>query len=779
MPWAGGDDEGGKQETMENFGAVDVDIANGPIDEEVEWETCYGVTLASQDITKLECLCRFASLGLSTALDSAMSSTTQSPGLGLSSLSSIFFIADSAAIASSGFAQAICLVFGIICMAWGGGAFTLEPRAFGQGTVNTKFNASYTHFRYTSLADRIGSRFPSGPGVSAFGIVHDKEGDCRRRDAAPQILGSLSGNYDEFSRAVRVEGPQIHITFDAPVPFHGWFLKSPAGGADTSNFDVHAKSAGGDWILVGRPSWKSTSSPLVQYDLQSTAFAMPETEEMTLFEPMLRGTLQTFPSSSFGYGLGFVMFGTMGFLRFHDWAAAGMAVGFALAVFLDIVRGVERHSHQNDGKNTILLACSTARSILLLVACNFSLFRYNKVAGFLANLACCFSMAFALVMQSGKTAIGPSFWDADEYVAFCAIVWGFQVCALIGRFTSRRRALNLIKGDKCMYDQAWATLLADEAEKSSLGHMESVIKMLGLDEGLGSERTSRRAFGRANAELRQCNRKFVSVKKRKRRDRDSVETFAGSGHGDSMRSMTSVTDAANPLNIGGSRRGGDQVAGEDLMLSLFNFSSIPGPVDRSSQVISFDQLYMQAIIVNDTLRDKVKKWALESEGYLPIMPRLGDFAPSGTREFVKWKDVAGDPAAADRIKWPVLKRSRRCFEKLTRAYSYDVSRLLDISRFSLFFDRIQDLTMALGTLMSDPDVMLMRARNWLKEDWDSLNQAGYRAVHLNLRIVNRKTEMLGCETHICEVQLIMKSFGEPRTRESHQRYVKFRDLRAE
>jgi hypothetical protein len=29
MPWAGGDDEGGKQETMENFGAVDVDIANG------------------------------------------------------------------------------------------------------------------------------------------------------------------------------------------------------------------------------------------------------------------------------------------------------------------------------------------------------------------------------------------------------------------------------------------------------------------------------------------------------------------------------------------------------------------------------------------------------------------------------------------------------------------------------------------------------------------------------------------------------------------------------
>lgn len=61
--------------------------------------------------------------------------------------------------------------------------------------------------------------------------------------------------------------------------------------------------------------------------------------------------------------------------------------------------------------------------------------------------------------------------------------------------------------------------------------------------------------------------------------------------------------------------------------------------------------------------------------------------------------------------WPGLKRSVRGFEKLARVYGGDVSRLLDITRFSLFFDRVVDITKAVNTIIADPEVQVVRARN--------------------------------------------------------------------
>ena len=44
--------------------------------------------------------------------------------------------------------------------------------------------------------------------------------------------------------------------------------------------------------------------------------------------------------------------------------------------------------------------------------------------------------------------------------------------------------------------------------------------------------------------------------------------------------------------------------------------------------------------------------------------------------------------------------------------------------------------------------------------FDSARSAGYRDVAVNLRIVNRLTLMLGLETHVCEVQLILRHFAD-------------------
>jgi hypothetical protein len=83
------------------------------------------------------------------------------------------------------------------------------------------------------------------------------------RDAANGILDNVGGKYDAIPRVVTAQGPEITIAFSDPVPFHGWFLKTPKGGADTSNFEVKAKRGDeGEWKVVGRPSWRAWSSDL-------------------------------------------------------------------------------------------------------------------------------------------------------------------------------------------------------------------------------------------------------------------------------------------------------------------------------------------------------------------------------------------------------------------------------------------------------------------------------------------------------------------------------------
>jgi hypothetical protein len=45
-------------------------------------------------------------------------------------------------------------------------------------------------------------------------------------------------------------------------------------------------------------------------------------------------------------------------------------------------------------------------------------------------------------------------------------------------------------------------------------------------------------------------------------------------------------------------------------------------------------------------------------------------------------------------------------------------------------------------------------------DYNSACSAGYRDVALNIRIVNNETKDLGIETHVCEVQLLLKAFAQ-------------------
>ena len=197
--------------------------------------------------------------------------------------------------------------------------------------------------------------------------------------------------------------------------------------------------------------------------------------------------------------------------------------------------------------------------------------------------------------------------------------------------------------------------------------------------------------------------------------------------------------------------------------------SVPYTLDSKNTLRSFHQLYVQAMILHDILRGKVEDWAAQSMGYVAIEP---DAPPgqsgsggggTGGLKFVKWADARADPSMYQRAKWPPLKRSRRAIEKTERVFRGDTSRLADIVRFAIYFDTFTDLTSAMGVIVSDFDIKVELVKSRLRVDYDSRPTAGYRDVNLKLKICNKETAMLGCDTHtrirepLCNFTYLAKS----------------------
>ena len=85
----------------------------------------------------------------------------------------------------------------------------------------------------------------------------------------------------------------------------------------------------------------------------------------------------------------------------------------------------------------------------------------------------------------------------------------------------------------------------------------------------------------------------------------------------------------------------------------------------------------------------------------------------------------------------------------------DVSRLVDICRHRIYFDTIEGVKQCLSLIHTDQEVIVLRIKNRFDPTFDSEQSAGYRNLAINLRVVTKETLMLGIETHVCEVQLIL------------------------
>jgi hypothetical protein len=727
--------------------------------------TSWGVSLNKSDVHLLESVCRLGALGLTTYLDRTVNKKTNSSGLGKAWLTSMMFTPDAVIMIADHFVIQMLLVSGGLIF-----IFSDITRCISWQTLQVE---SFHHFKFTSLADRLGGRVPSTPGVDAFGVLSDLQGNCHRLDAAAETSEQFKNKYDLVPHTVFRDGPSITVSFADKVPFTGWYLESPEGGANTSNFAVYASNndiaGSGDaaaasngipldaWKLVGTPSWGSGiyGNPTVDPDTSTRIFDMPRDREVTLFEPTAFPAYYYMPRPWIGFGLGSILPVIAARLRKMTLVKPSMIFGILLGLYCEMIAVVtaQRSSAGNDDTALVVVQVLTMLGTFSLMI-GVLLEGFKSAWPMMISLhICAISRLFAYVVMvrmrqpvGGVALYGFRILSSarNGLPLFPMAIWTMMAVTKLSRIIGVRQARKLVSEDMKTYNELWKQEVDKDADHASLNHLARVVQMLGLDDLDPRGAVSRNL-------LRQIGRKFLILDV-------------------ALAPKTKRTNIAPRVTR-------EKCLGDDVIFELLNCMSVPYSIDKNNEVRSCDQLYVQAMLVHNILREKIKDWAQQSQGYVAILP--DPLSQIDGNHFVKWADAQNDPDMVRRVKWPLLKKSARVMEKLRRVYNGNAGRLADIARFSLFFDTFTDLTQALGCIVTDFDVKVERVKSRLSLKHDGDATAGYRDVMLNLRICTKKTAMLGCDTHLCEVQLVLKSFGALKTAQGHQRYVMFRDLRGE
>ena len=89
---------------------------------------------------------------------------------------------------------------------------------------------------------------------------------------------------------------------------------------------------------------------------------------------------------------------------------------------------------------------------------------------------------------------------------------------------------------------------------------------------------------------------------------------------------------------------------------------------------------------------------------------------------------------------------------------------MDVCRQCIVFKCIADLVKCLLAIETDPEVSLVRIKNRMDPKIDSALSGGYRDVAINLRIVSPYTVDLCLDTHVCEIQLILRAIVDVKVR---------------
>ena len=140
-------------------------------------------------------------------------------------------------------------------------------------------------------------------------------------------------------------------------------------------------------------------------------------------------------------------------------------------------------------------------------------------------------------------------------------------------------------------------------------------------------------------------------------------------------------------------------------------------------IYDLSQLFRQAACLDILLREKIRNLGMLSKlsnGFYKVKAQ----SSCGDNEFQRWSERKN---CRDEIEWSELKPPQRALEKLMRCYDFEVSRLLDICRQTIYFESVEDLSACLESIFHDKEFKIVRLKQRLDAEYDSSYSGGYRS----------------------------------------------------
>jgi hypothetical protein len=189
----------------------------------------------------------------------------------------------------------------------------------------------------------------------------------------------------------------------------------------------------------------------------------------------------------------------------------------------------------------------------------------------------------------------------------------------------------------------------------------------------------------------------------------------------------------------------------------------------------FFLLHTQATLARGSLLPKVLDLASRFNGMFPLRRDASSSENSKRVQFGKcpsrlWQTSKG------MFEMGQIKPLARATQKADTAYAGDVSRLLDVCRERIVFEKLQDLADCLQAVHDDEEFIIVRIKSSMgKSGVKPVINSGLGFISINLMIDNNQTRKLAIHTHVCELQFTLKGFAETISRSSHSDYIRARN----
>ncbi len=533
------------------------------------------------------------------------------------------------------------------------------------------------------------------------------------------------------------------VRFESVVEFDGWYMVTKGDPArDSTSYKVH--------VSVDGSTWEQIASAENQ--------APPEERDAEI----------RFSFVSLSYLWPY-------YLIIASFASTGVVL--TLFLLLPCIISVPTMVQWHDAPVRIFGWCHILKGVLIWISLGFLTLENRRLPlgpikidwgslAFLASLEIAlwpgplaFTQSNALerafvwgVLNIGEYSVHRSVSSTGEYAVIGPMHIICSGALLYFRWKRRRDGADSVQRDKELFDKAWVCILEDPDAKPAKALLKAFEQEILISIGISQERPEQMLHvppaGRVAEHrpvLRSADHETKSV----------IELKAGNIHPAKGRPALSTTRIK-------------------LFLEQFSHllsSALNKVFEKSRPVMSLDQLYCQAVVMEPIFRVQIQHLALNSAGHFYVSNSQAGDLP----KLMLWSEIEQDESALSRVCWPAIKHMDQAIQKVSLCYHGKISRLR-VVRQRIVFNSLSDIYQCLDTIRSSPDLKVVRVKNRFDASSDVHRTAGYRDVMVVLNVVTPATTIFGVSGHCCELQLSHRRMATLITPEQHTRYLTYKQV---